>query len=109
MSDAVNRPSHYANLTPEPITVIEGWNLGYRLGNVLKYIARHRSKGATIQDLKKARWYLDREIAALEAVEPPKLVVHGDACPPGGVQHSHSWNVPLAVNEQPADDYTRPL
>lgn len=75
MSDPVNKPSHYAALRPEPITVIEGWNLGYRLGNVVKYIARHRNKGETIQDLKKARYYLDREIAALEKAEGQKVAV----------------------------------
>lgn len=93
--DAVTRPSHYAALRPEPITVIEGWNLSYKLGNVIKYIARHRSKGSLLQDLKKARWYLDREIAMLEEAVPTPIVVDGDKCPPGQVPHSHSWNVPL--------------
>jgi hypothetical protein len=113
--DAVTRPSHYAALRPEPITVIEGWNLGYRLGNVLKYIARHRSKGALIQDLKKARWYLDREIAAIEAGETvpnplnvaPPVVVDGDKCPSGNVAHTHSWNVPLSAPPL-GDDYAGP-
>lgn len=113
MSDAVNKPSHYATLRPEPITVIEGWKLSYKLGNVLKYIARHRNKGATIEDLKKARWYLDREIAQLEAAAepqilkgPPPVVVDGDKCPPGNPPHSHSWNVPLTITQ--GDDYTGP-
>jgi hypothetical protein len=51
------------------IKVIEAWNLGFRLGNVLKYIRRNGDKGDRIQNLQKARWYLDREIAALEATE----------------------------------------
>jgi hypothetical protein len=92
MSDPVNKPSHYAQLTPEPITVIEGWNLGYRLGNVLKYIARHRSKGATIQDLKKAQWYLAREIAALEAAEYSSQPV---------VAQETRWSVLSPANDMP--------
>lgn len=65
--DAIN-PPHYAKLDPEPITVVEGWDLGFCLGNVLKYISRAGRKDASkhVEDLKKARWYLDREIARLE-------------------------------------------
>lgn len=59
MSD---HPPHYAALSPEPIDVIEAWGLGFHLGNVLKYIARAGRKGPAIEDLEKARWYLDREI-----------------------------------------------
>lgn len=50
----------------EAIKVIEAWNLGFRLGNTVKYIMRAKFKGATVEDLKKARWYLDREIQHLE-------------------------------------------
>ncbi len=60
--DMVNHPPHYARLKPEPIDVIEAWRLPYHLGNVVKYIARHDAKGG-IEDLAKARWYLDRYIA----------------------------------------------
>ena len=61
-------PDHYLALTPEPIDVIESWELGFRLANVVKYVARHGKKqGAdALEDLKKARRYLSREIAALE-------------------------------------------
>lgn len=66
--DMINHPPHYASLTPEPISVIESWGLGYHLGNSLKYIARAGKKeGAPIiQDLEKARWYLSREIERLK-------------------------------------------
>ena len=76
--DVVNHPSHYTAGTLETIDAIEamvgqaGWSpaTGYRLGNVLKYIWRHAHKGG-LESLKKARWYLDREIAACEkAVKP---------------------------------------
>ncbi len=61
MTDITN-PPHYKDLNPEPITVIEAWRLNFNLGNALKYISRCEGKGAPLDDLKKARWYLDREI-----------------------------------------------
>ena len=63
MSDTVNKPPHYTHSAVEVIDAIEAWGLGYRLGNVVKYIARADHKGNRLEDLKKARWYLDREIA----------------------------------------------
>lgn len=68
MSDAVNHPSHYkAPNGIEAIDVIEGFGLGFRLGNLVKYVLRKDRKGAPLQDLRKARWYLNREIAACES------------------------------------------
>lgn len=64
----VQDPVHYTKLTPEPIDAIEGWGLGFRLANVVKYVARagrKQSEPAT-KDLRKALRYLKREIAALE-------------------------------------------
>lgn len=68
MADAVDHPSHYggADNPYEAIKVIEAWGLGFNLGNTVKYISREGHKGAPIEDLKKARWYLDREIANRE-------------------------------------------
>lgn len=68
MSDAVNNPAHYggAGNPYEVINVVEAWSLNFNLGNVLKYIARAGKKGDALEDLKKARWYLEREIANLE-------------------------------------------
>lgn len=54
-------PKHYA-LEPEPISAIEGWELGFNLGNVVKYIARAKHKGSERQDLEKALYYLKREL-----------------------------------------------
>ena len=64
MTDIINHPPHYGgdDNPYETIKVIEAWGLGYRLGNCLKYISRCDKKGAPIEDLEKARWYLDREI-----------------------------------------------
>jgi hypothetical protein len=70
MSEAVNHPPHYGgDTTYEAIKVIENWNLNFRLGNVLKYIRRAQYKHNLLQNLQKARWYLDREIAAVERDE----------------------------------------
>lgn len=67
-AEAVNHPAHYggADNPYEAIKVIEAWELGFCLGNTVKYISRAGKKGDRLEDLKKARWYLDREIAALE-------------------------------------------
>lgn len=46
--------------------MIEAWGLGFCLGNTVKYIARVGKKDAIVEDLKKARWYLDHEIERLE-------------------------------------------
>jgi len=64
----VNHPSHYGGDTVyEAIKVIEAWQLGFCLGNTVKYIARAGKKGAALEDLKKAAWYLNHEIERLEA------------------------------------------
>lgn len=64
--DIINRPAHYTHGEIETIDAIEAWRLGFHLGNVVKYIARADHKGKRLEDLKKARWYLDREIERME-------------------------------------------
>jgi hypothetical protein len=63
ITDNVNHPAHYKVGGIETIDFIEAKNLSYHLGNVVKYIARADSKGNREEDLLKARWYLNREIA----------------------------------------------
>lgn len=65
MTDRVNHPPHYNQGKIEPIDVIEDWKLGFHDGNALKYIARWRHKNG-VEDLRKARWYLDRPIASID-------------------------------------------
>jgi hypothetical protein len=66
LPDAVNHPNHYGGDTVyEVIKVIEAWKLGFNLGNTVKYIGRP-GKGNYLEDLKKASWYLLREINRLE-------------------------------------------
>lgn len=64
------RPGHYGGeANPfEAIKIIEHYGLGFCLGNCIKYLLRAGKKGSesVLDDLKKARWYLDREIQALE-------------------------------------------
>ena len=67
--DMVNSPSHYTAGGIETIDFIEAKKLGYHLGNVVKYVSRAPHKGKQLEDLKKARWYLDREIENLEGVD----------------------------------------
>jgi hypothetical protein len=70
MKEMINHPEHYGGESNpyEAIKVIEAWGLGFCLGNTVKYIARagKKRKEKLINDLKKARWYLDREIQRLE-------------------------------------------
>ena len=61
-ADPVNHPTHYKVGGIETIDFIEAKKLGYNLGNVVKYITRSDHKGNRLQDLRKAQWYLEREI-----------------------------------------------
>jgi len=62
-SDSVN-PAHYKG--DYVMRIIEDFKLGFCLGNVVKYVLRADEKGERLQDLKKAAWYLNREIEAVE-------------------------------------------
>lgn len=66
MSEQVNHPEHYGggDNPYEAIKIIEALNLNFHLGNTLKYISRAGKKEPekVLQDLRKAAWYLDREI-----------------------------------------------
>jgi len=66
--ELVNHPQHYGgkNNPYEAIKVIEAWNLGFCLGNTIKYISRAGKKDDTIQELEKALWYLKRELKKLK-------------------------------------------
>ena len=61
-TDNVNNPSHYNVGTIEVITVIEDWKLNFNLGNAIKYIGRCEHKNNKKEDIKKAIWYLEREL-----------------------------------------------
>lgn len=74
MNDPVNHPQHYTGFSngSEVIDITE--NLSFNTGNAVKYCARvgrvdGHNKGNQLEDLKKARWYIDREINRLEYQE----------------------------------------
>lgn len=64
--EMVNHPTHYTQGKIEPIDYIEANDLNFNLGNVIKYVSRAKYKGKELEDLKKAQWYLTREIGRLE-------------------------------------------
>ncbi len=63
-NEMVNHPNHYGgkNNLYEAIKVIEAWDLGFNLGNSIKYISRAEKKNNKLEDLEKASWYINREI-----------------------------------------------
>lgn len=64
--DRINHPPHYTKGKIEVIDFIADQEMGYLDGNIIKYVARYRHKGTPLEDLKKARWYLERLIEKLE-------------------------------------------
>ncbi len=70
-SEKVNHPNHYGgeNNPYEAIKVIEAWDLGFNLGNTVKYISRAGKKINTLEDLEKASWYINREINKLKKLK----------------------------------------
>ena len=68
-SDNVNHPKHYTS-HPSGVECIQvAEHMSFTLGNALKYIWRADLKGDALEDLRKARWYLDREIARREKAQ----------------------------------------
>lgn len=69
---AVDHPAHYGGDTSyECIKVLEAWMTaeqasGFNIGNAIKYLSRAGKKGDAVEDMKKARWYINREIQRLE-------------------------------------------
>jgi hypothetical protein len=70
MKEHVNHPDHYGGESNiyEAIKVIDAWQLGFSLGNTIKYISRAGKKNPDkeLEDLKKAKWYLDHHIKTVE-------------------------------------------
>lgn len=69
--ESVNHPQHYGGKDNqyESIKVIEAWDLGFCLGNVVKYVSRAGKKESSkeLEDLEKAKWYLDRHISKIKS------------------------------------------
>tara|TARA_R100000353_G_scaffold163022_1_gene123423 strand:- start:272 stop:511 length:240 start_codon:yes stop_codon:yes gene_type:complete len=72
--DKVNHPRHYnvnwkGEQAIETFDYIRSWKMDYPESNIIKYVTRHPYKGKSLEDLKKARWYLDRLIQEVEVKE----------------------------------------
>lgn len=66
MKEKIDHPPHYKGNGLECIQVIEAFNLHFNLGNAVKYILRSGKKGSKEEDLRKAIWYLQRELESPE-------------------------------------------
>ena len=66
--DPINKPKHYNQGGIEVFDFIKSNNFNYAQGNVVKYVSRYRHKGAPIQDLMKAKWYLTKLIEETSAI-----------------------------------------
>lgn len=67
--DPVNKPEHYQYSPIQPIDVINAWELDFYLGSVIKYLSRYQRKGKPLEDLCKARFYLNKKIEEMEKNE----------------------------------------
>ena len=109
MSDfnPIDRPSHYAaGRKYETIDVIEDWELSYRLGNCVKYVSRagRKDPAKTIEDLKKAQWYLSREIDALEGSQTPYSATYEDVLEDYAACAAQGEELVLEYGVQDVDD-----
>lgn len=84
MADEIDHPEHY-NRHPAGVECIDvaEW-MGFNLGNAVKYIWRAGDKRGedTVTALRKARWYLDREITRLEGIRAPEPSASSSTCQP---------------------------
>lgn len=64
--DDISNPGYYKRNGMEAIDVIEAFELGYHKGSAFKYLARAGQKGPAVDDLRKAQWFIQREIERLQ-------------------------------------------
>lgn len=81
MADMVNHPAHYT-AHPSGVECIQiTEHMGFNVGNAVKYLWRADEKGAALEDLKKAAWYINREIQKRsqgESKANPQILISGD-------------------------------
>jgi hypothetical protein len=108
--DPVNHPAHYTSHPSgvECITITE--HMSFLIGNVIKYVWRADGKNG-VEDLRKARWYLDREIAKREPVAADDQLNAVSSYPPNGVTAADETGVraPCGFVSSRGDTCTKPL
>lgn len=97
--NVISKPSHYNQTGIEPINVINDWRLNFNLGNVVKYIARHKHKGKPLEDLKKAKYYLDDYIERLMSGQAPIEYVHISVIDYIPEDVAREWNLQKPIEE----------
>lgn len=75
--------AHYVKFPIQPIEIIEMYNLNWREGNAVKYILRARHKSQRTTDIKKAIWYLERE---LDLIEEELVIFNKTICDTSGFE-----------------------
>lgn len=98
--DMVNHPAHYTYGKFECADVIEDWGLSWQLGNALKYICRCGHKSDDVEDLKKAVWYINREIERRTGGAQEKDVKHKYTFDEYGIEAARTMNPYLMPQEQ---------
>jgi len=95
--DKINHPHHYCHGRKyEPIEVIDDWNLGFNLGNAVKYLSRAGRKENALEDLKKAAWYIDREI---KRNEPPAPSLQYEELVMALAAEADDWEFPHGLDD----------
>lgn len=102
MTDMINPAHYHGDRKFEPIAVIEDWELNYRLGNAVKYISRNGRKPNEDprEGLKKAIWYLEREIEAYEEPRNQYAVTYEDVLQDYAACASEGYDVRRALDDQ---------
>jgi hypothetical protein len=102
MTDMINPAHYHGDRKFKPIAVIEDWGLNYRLGNAVKYISRNgRKPGEDPREgLKKAVWYLTREIESYEKPKSDYAVTYEDVLQDHAACASEGHDLRLALDDQ---------
>ena len=101
--DMVSHPSHYRKGDPvyEPYRVIGAWNCNFNIGSAIKYLARYKDKWDPVEDLMKAKQYIDFEIEALTGEKPELCTEDGHSDPGRKIVEKHDM---LLIREPAGQD-----
>ena len=76
--DNINHPSHYTKGV-ETIEYVRSWDMDYVRGNIIKYVTRFPYKGTPVQDLEKAKWFINKLIETTQERDDEDNQEHGDS------------------------------